>query len=299
MPAFHRALVALALAHVAFARQTSAVPSSTQVPVSHLRRPAEKAATTATLPNIGEYADTDNDFLVFNPEAMEKDKKMEQQIDKEEGELFGLAYARATKEEDKQETIISHPSDFHQGSWVDDTLLEGPQKEDAADEEYDKEAAQELKRMDADQQAQLTKQQAEKAERGEPSPDDLEAEMMEGDAEEPTGRNYSADAARAVVKQGIEELRWLDRTGVSKKRQISKFQTNIEAYDEAHDLLQSATDDLAGAAELASAAEQADDKATGQDAEKSYEAAYREAEAAHKDIERLADSSAESVVFGL
>lgn len=308
MPAFHRALVALALAHVALARQTSAVPSSTQVPVSHLRRPAEKAATTAALPNIGEYADTDNDFLVFAPEASEKDridkdKKMEAQIDKEEGELFGLAYARATKEEGEQATVISHkedaPSGFHQGSWVDDALLEGPQKEDVADEEYDKEAAQELKKMDAEQQAQLSKQQAEKAERGEPSPDDLEAEMMEGDAEEPTGRNYSADAARSVVKQGIEELRWLDRTGVSKKRQISKFQTNIEAYDEAHDLLQSATDDLAGAAELASAAEQADDKATGQDAEKSYEAAYREAEAAHKDIERLADSSAESVVFGL
>jgi len=268
MPAFHRALVALAAAHVAIARQISAVPSSTEVPVSHLRGPAE--------PNIAEFADTDNDFLVFEnklEDKIDKENKMDEQYDQEQG-------GSPKQEAAEQDTIFSH-------------------KEDVADEEYDKEAAQELKKMDADQQAQLSQQQEQKAEQGEPSPDDLEAEMMEGDTEEPTGRNYSADAARAVVKQGIEELRWLDRTGVSKKRQISKFQTNIEAYDEAHDLLKSATDDLAGAAELASAADQADDKATGQDAEKSYEAAYREAEAAHKDIERLADASAESVVFGL
>jgi len=286
MPAFHRALVALAAAHVAIARQISAVPSSTEVPVSHLRGPAEPklspamfggtvAAAAAAPPNIAEFADTDNDFLVFEnklEDKIDKENKMDEQYDQEQG--------GSPKQEAEQDTIFSH-------------------KEDVADEEYDKEAAQELKKMDADQQAQVSQQQAQKAEQGEPSPDDLEAEMMEGDTEEPTGRNYSADAARAVVKQGIEELRWLDRTGVSKKRQISKFQTNIEAYDEAHDLLKSATDDLAGAAELASAAEQADDKATGQDAEKSYEAAYREAEAAHKDIERLADASAESVVFGL
>lgn len=275
MPAFRRALLALAVAHVAVARQTNAVPSSTEVPVSYLRGPGEKAAAAAGPPNIAEYADSDNDFLVFEnklEEKIDKENKMDEQFDQEQG--------GGSKEEAEPDTILSH-------------------KEEMADEEYDKEAAQELRKMDADQQAQLARQQAQKAEQGEPSPDDLEAEMMEGDAEEPIGRNYSADAARSLVKQGIEELRWLERAGVSKKRQVSKFQTNIEAYDEAHDLLKSATDDLAGGAELASAAAQADDKATAQDAEKSYEAAYKEAEAAHKDIELLADSSAESVVFGL
>jgi len=117
------------------------------------------------------------------------------------------------------------------------------------------------------------------------SPDELADEMMEGQDDPPPVGGYTRAKAELMIAQVSQELHGIDKDAVAKMKDTSQYQTNTEAYQEAGDLIQAAKEDLANARPLSPA--------------KSLEAAYRQAEEAHKDVARLRAISVNKVMFAM